>query len=109
MKIQKVPKAQPLPSLLLLKKYLDRWVSGDKQNSVQFNGSNVYENDPSAWIHFEYNGKLWRLHGDTRDVAVNEFLKDQSVIVIKNNKGKIVLRLASSPTKANGWYCYQVD
>jgi hypothetical protein len=108
MKIEKVSKANPLPTLLVLQKYLEDWMKNTKMSSVQLDGSNDYSNNPAAWLFFIYDGRLWRLHGDTRDLAVAEFIKNGKLTMATNSKGKEVLRLPSSPGEAKGWYCYAV-
>lgn len=108
MPIDQISIRNPIKTLLLLQKYLQKWPSNGRGKSVQLDGAISYSNNPSAWIYFEYDQQIWRLHGDTRDVAVDEFIKNPKLLIKKNANGNNVLRLVSSPAKANGWYCYQV-
>ena len=99
-----------LPMLLLLKNHLEAWYVS-RGSSVQLDGSSAYANNPSAWVYFTFNKKIWKLAGDTRDVAVKKFIDEFNqhgstglLIESKGQNNSSVLRIKNS-ADADGWYC----
>ena len=103
-----------LPILLLLKNHLERWFNS-KGTSVQLDGSSTYTNNPQPWVTFSFGGQSWKLAGDTRDVAVEEFIRlfnngndgnngARVLVQAVGRGGAIILRLVGH-TEADGWYC----
>lgn len=98
-----------------LNKVLTDWYDS-KGNEVQLDGASSYTSNPSGWINFIYNREFYKLNGDTKDIAVKEFLDlfkssggdiDQVLTPSKTQEGNDCLKLESKSNAASGWYCYK--
>jgi hypothetical protein len=94
-----------------LAQYLEAWYN-QRGQAVQLDGSRSYRSNPAPWVYFNYQGRVYKLAGDTKDRAIKSFLDrvqntsdyDSVFDLAIGKKGNPVLRL-SGLIKAEGWYC----
>ncbi len=94
-----------------LAQYLEAWYN-QRGQAVQLDGSSLYRSNPAPWVYFNYQGRVYKLAGDSKDRAIKSFLDrvqnssdfDLVFDLAIGKKWNPVLRLAGL-IKADGWYC----
>ncbi|MBS1960084.1 MAG: hypothetical protein JST80_11465 [Bdellovibrionales bacterium] len=85
-------------------------------SAIQLDGSTKSKPSRKVWAYFEYEGRVFKLHSDTKIEAVKRLIYEakktgnpfDALLLTHTKQGRPCLRINDGTFESKGWYCYYV-